>query len=201
MTTRNRILSATVLLAVTSGLVYWIVKPKASNSVAGQAQTSADAPPNPAHELASLEESLRQSPNHVPILLRLAEMKHQAGKISEAITHLQSAVKAEPANVDARLELGRLLFESKDIDGALQVTNEILKSDPKNVDALYNIGAIYGNLGKEELAREYWGRAIAAAPDSESGRKAKAGMDQLRGQTVPQVSLPASLPAGHPPMK
>jgi len=201
MTSRNRILSATVLLAITSGLVYWIVKPKSSPPGAGQTQDASAAPANPAHELAALEESLRQSPNHVPILLRLAEMKHQAGKTAEAITHLQAAVKAEPANVDARLELGRLLFEEKDVDGALQVTDAILKSDPNNVDALYNIGAIYGNLGKEEMAREYWSRAIAAAPDSESGRKAKAGMEQLRGPTTPQVSLPASLPAGHPPTK
>ena len=130
MTSRNRILSATVLLAITSGLVYWIVKPKSSPPGAGQTQDASAAPANPAHELAALEESLRQSPNHVPILLRLAEMKHQAGKTAEAITHLQAAVKAEPANVDARLELGRLLFEEKDVDGALQVTDAILKSDP-----------------------------------------------------------------------
>ncbi|MEP7367035.1 MAG: tetratricopeptide repeat protein, partial [Acidobacteriota bacterium] len=188
MTTRNRILTATTLFVIVAGLVYLIAKPKGAKEPTAPSSMPASAPENSAHELASLEESLQKSPDHVPILLRLAELKHKAGETAQATAHLRAAVKAEPKNVEARLELGKLLFESKDIDGAIQETNEILKIDPKNVDALYNIGAIYGNLGKDGLAREYWSRAIVAAPDSESGRKAKSGLQQLT--SVPPVSLP-----------
>jgi tetratricopeptide (TPR) repeat protein len=195
MTTRNRILSATVLFVIVAGLVYLITKPKGAREAMAPAAMPAIGPENAAHELASLEESLQKSPGHVPILLRLAELRHKAGETTQAIAHLRAAVKSEPENAEARLELGKLLFESKDIDGAIRETNEILKIDPNNVDALYNLGAIYGNLGKDGLAREYWNRAIVAAPDSESGRKAKSGLQQLTS------TPPATLPSGHPPVR
>lgn len=40
-----------------------------------------------------------------------------------------------------------------------------------------------------------WNRAIVAAPDSESGRKAKSGLQQLTS------TPPATLPSGHPPVR
>jgi tetratricopeptide (TPR) repeat protein len=133
---------------------------------------------NPAHEIAALEESLKKSPGHVPILFRLAEIERSAGKPARAAAHLREIVSKEPNNVEARLELGRALYEAGDIDGALHETKQILVDDANNVDALYNLGAIHGNLNQNQLAREYWTRA-AAAPSSESGKRAQDSLKQL----------------------
>jgi tetratricopeptide (TPR) repeat protein len=138
-------------------------------------------PPKREEELKSLEGSLKQNPDHAPILLRMAQLKRDMGKLPEAVEHLREAVKADPKNRDARLELGRLLFDTGDVQGAIRETEQLLELDPANVDGLYNLGAIYGNLGQDDRARQYWRKAAATAPDSESGRRAREALKQIGG--------------------
>ena len=44
---------------------------------------------------------------------------------------------------------------------------------------IYNIGAIYANLGKTDLARQYWTNAVATDPNSDSGRKSAAALTRI----------------------
>jgi len=133
------------------------------------------------HELKALATSLKQNPDHAPILVRMAQLSREQGNTSEAVRHLKEAVQSDPKNREARLELGRALFDSGDVEGALRETQRLLDLDPSDIDGLYNMGAIYGNLGKDERAREYWKKAVAAGPDSESGRRARDGLKQIGG--------------------
>ncbi len=133
------------------------------------------------HELRVLETSLKQNPDHAPILVRMAQVSRDLGKPAESLRHLQEAVKADPKNPAARLELGRALFESGDVQGAIRETEQLIRLDPGNTDGLYNLGAIYGNLGQDDRAREYWKKAVSIDPDSESGRRAQNALKQLGG--------------------
>ena len=133
------------------------------------------------HELKALKSSLQQHPDHAPILLRMAQVAQGLGKHDEAVLHLREAVAADPKNRDARLELGRALFDSGDVHGAIQETQRLLELDPLDVDGLYNLGAIYGNLGQYDRAREYWRKAAAVNPDSEGSRRAEAALKQIGG--------------------
>ena len=142
------------------------------------------------HELIALRGELSKNPNHIPILLRMAQVSGILGRQAEGIEHLREAARIEPSKPEVLLELGRVLHETGDITGALTETRRVLELDPSNVDGLYNLGAIYGNMMQDELAREYWTRAVSLAPDSDSGRLAAAGLDRL----VP-ANHPA-LPAG-----
>ena len=74
-----------------------------------------------------------------------------------------------------------MLFETGDIDGAIHETEQLLEIDPLNIDGLYNLGAIYGNLGKDELARQYWTKAAAVDPTSESSKRARRALEQIGG--------------------
>ncbi|HWP86081.1 MAG TPA: tetratricopeptide repeat protein, partial [Terriglobia bacterium] len=56
----------------------------------------------------------------------------------------------------------------------------LLANDPQNAEALYNLGAIYANQKDAARARQYWSRAIASDPQSESGQKARQGLETLR---------------------
>lgn len=140
---------------------------------------SADA----GHEVKMLNSALKKSPNHVPILLRLAKVASDSGRSTEAIDRLQEAVRVEPNNVEARLDLGKLLFEKGDVWAAIEQNQAILKTKPNQPDALYNLGAIYGNMGNANLAEHYWSRLLAANPESESGRRARGMMDLLRKES------------------
>lgn len=138
-----------------------------------------DSPPSSELELKELESSLKRNPEHIPILLRMAQVSRELGKRDEALDHLRQVLNMDAKNRDARLELGRVLFEAGDVDGAIRETEQLLKLDPANTDGLYNLGAIYGNIGREDRAREYWTKVVAIAPDSESGKRAKNALDQL----------------------
>lgn len=140
---------------------------------------SANAKADQAHEWRSLQEELKKKPGHAPILFRMAEIARAQGKPKEAADALGQILAQEASNVEARLELGRVLFEAGDIQGAIRETDQILRANPRHVDALYNLGAIYGNTGREDLARKYWAQAVAADPASPSGRQAKEALGRL----------------------
>jgi tetratricopeptide (TPR) repeat protein len=154
-------------------------------SLRTEAKRATVAPPSQAastnkqHEAIFLAEALKKQPDHTPVLMRMAQLSEESGKHTEAARNLREVVQREPANIDARLELGKALFEAGDIQGAIEQTKAILDRQPDHADALYNLGAIYGNVGNAELAREYWGRLIAAKPQTESAQRAKRMMAQL----------------------
>ena len=132
------------------------------------------------HELKALMSELEKNKDHAPVLVRIAQISRETGKLSESVRYLREAVDAEPKNREARLELGRALFETGDVEGAIRESEALLQIDPNNIDGLYNLGAIYGNLGQDQRAREYWEKAIAVGPDSDSGRRAKENLQKLR---------------------
>lgn len=174
------LISIGISLAVTAGVVWMLnTAQKSKEAPAVKQEAMADAPNNAAHELASLEAQREKNPNHPPILLRMAELKRTSGKPKEAVEILSALVKAEPKLVDAHLELGRALYESGDPEAALAATKKVLEIEPKQTDALYNIGAIYGNLGRDEMAKQYFNEAVKANESSESGKQAKAALAQL----------------------
>jgi tetratricopeptide (TPR) repeat protein len=136
---------------------------------------------NPAHELKELAVQLQKKPGHLPVLMRMAQLEHDQGKLTEAEAHLREALAAEPANADVHLELGLVLYEKGDKNEALKETEQALAINPKHADALYNMGAIHANLGDTGRARSYWEKLIASAPESESGKKAREALGRLDG--------------------
>ncbi len=131
------------------------------------------------HEALALEAQLQKKPDHVPILTRLAQIARENGKPAEAIPYLRKIVSLEPKNAEAHLELGRDLYDTGDVAGALEQTNQVLAAEPNNADALYNMGAIYANSNKIDVARDYWKRAAASDPASDSGKRAADSLQRL----------------------
>ena len=188
-----------VSLAVIIGIVYVRSQPFSGPSPEPEVSTTARTPskypnlwleaadklnalPSTAdqeHELAGLRDQLKKNPNHTPVLLRMAEVARGLGKTAESIDYLTQAISGDPGNVEARLELGRELFETGKVDKAIEVTKQILEKKPGNVDALYNLGAIYGNLGQDDIARQYFQKAVASDSESTSGKNAKKGLETL----------------------
>jgi cytochrome c-type biogenesis protein CcmH/NrfG len=136
---------------------------------------------SPDHELKALAMQLRKKPGHTPVLMRMAQLERESGKLNDAAGHLREAVKSEPSNLDARVELGRVLYEGGDVDGAIAETEKVLASNPGQVDALYNLGAIHANLGDSRQARAYWAKAVEADSAADSGRKAREALAKLGG--------------------
>jgi len=175
----TKALIVSILVALVAGAGMWVALNRKVPPDKSPAASTPAAPPNPAHEKASLEEQLKKKPGHAPVLLRLAQIDLEQNQPAEARRRLEELLKAEPTNVEALLELGRACYAAEDLPCAIAETGKILEQDPKHPDALYNLGAILANQGQAAKAREYWTRAVQAAPDSDSGRKAAAALKQL----------------------
>ena len=178
---KRKVIIAIVPLAIGIGTLLLLHKMMSPRSESSPAKTEAQpaVPQNPAHERAALEEELRKKPGHPPILLRLAELERDAGRPAGAVSYLHQILDQDSKNEDARLELGRMLYDSGDIEGALKETKQLLADHPDQVDGLYNLGAIYANQNRLDLAREYWSKAVATAPTSDSGGRAKDSLAKL----------------------
>jgi tetratricopeptide (TPR) repeat protein len=178
---KRKVIIAVVPLAIGVGTLLVLNKmmsPRSESSPA-KAETKSAAPQNPAHERAALEEELKKKPGHPPILLRLAEMERDAGRPAGAVPYLRQILELDSKNEDARLELGRTLYDAGDVEGALKETQQLLADHPNQVDGLYNLGAIYANQNRVDKAREYWSKAVAAAPTSDSGARARESLAKL----------------------
>jgi cytochrome c-type biogenesis protein CcmH/NrfG len=169
---------AAASLAVMIAAALWFGMSRKAAPVV-QTPTMPSAPPNAAHEKASLEEQLRKKPGHAPVLLRLAQLAMERGEPAEARRRLEELLKTEPKNLEALLELGRACYELNDLPCAIAETGKVLAADGNHVDALYNMGAIHANTGDAAKARQYWRKAVQSAPDSDSGRKSAAAIKQL----------------------
>lgn len=184
-------------------------EPSSQGSTVPPSEANFDHPPvapmnADANDAASLEEALEKNPAHAPILLRMAELALSSGDPEGAAEHLRKAVAIDANDLDARLELGRALYESGDKEGSIRETEALLQLAPDHVDALYNLGAIYANQGKSDAAIGYWAQAVAAAPQSPSGRSAQAGLNVLMGQgrQIPDIpehrGLQSQVPTAQP---
>jgi tetratricopeptide (TPR) repeat protein len=178
---KRKVIIAVVPLAIGVGTLLVLNKMMSpgSKSSPATAATQSAVPENPAHERAALEEELQKKPGHPPILLRLAELEREAGRPSGAVPYLRQILEQDSKNEDARLELGRMLYDTGDVEGALKETKQLLVDHPDQVDGLYNLGAIYANQNRLDLAREYWSKAIATAPTSDSGARARDSLAKL----------------------
>jgi tetratricopeptide (TPR) repeat protein len=174
---RKYLLLGLFLALVGGGTVFlWRVASRAETGAAPRQTVIQD---NPDHELKELSVELEKKPGHTPILMRIAQIEHDQGKLEDAASHLRQVLKSEPANADAHLELGRVLYEKGDRAGGTAETERALAINPKHVDALYNLGAIYANAGDIERARSYWRSAMNADPKSDSGKQARQSLAKL----------------------
>ena len=135
---------------------------------------------NTAHEKVFLDEQLRRSPKHTPIVLRLAQIERKEGDLAGARRQLEEAVAADGSQVDLRLELGLVCSEMGDIAAAEEQNREVLRLVPGQPDALYNLGAIAANRGDSRQARQYWMSAVANGKSSDAAAKSLAGIQRLQ---------------------
>jgi tetratricopeptide (TPR) repeat protein len=165
-----------VLIGAVS-LFFWRVTSQGESPAPARQKVVQD---NPDHELKELSVQIQKKPGHTPILMRMAQIEHDQGKLADAAGHLREVVKNEPNNAEAHLDLGRVLYEKGDWPEAISETEKAIAVDPKQVDALYNLGAIYANAGNTERARSYWKTAMDTAPQSDSGKKARDSLTRLQ---------------------
>ena len=95
----------------------------------------------------------------------LAVALGQAGKIPEAIEHLEQVLRIKPDDAEACNILGAALMESGRLPEAIEHLEQALRLKPDYADAHYNLGTALGRAGRLPEAIEHLEHALRIKPD------------------------------------
>ncbi|MAT29017.1 MAG: hypothetical protein CMN29_29340 [Sandaracinus sp.] len=126
--------------------------------------------------IASLARVVRQTPNHVPTLRRLADYYARDGQWAEAAEHLTRLVQLAPDQdvlLKAHLDLARIWAEELgDGSRALVSLQAVLTVEPRHAEALTQLAELHEREGRTGEAAETAHDLLGAFPDAGPGRAA-----------------------------
>ncbi len=102
-----------------------------------------------------LKRMLQESPNDVPVLLKLANLYHDAAMWEPAAGYYARVVELEPPNADTLTDLGVCYRGLRRFDEALAAFERAHNLDPAHWQSLYNTVVVAGfDVNRLELAQE-----------------------------------------------
>jgi tetratricopeptide (TPR) repeat protein len=142
---------------------------------------AASAPALDTQRVAELEKIASAEPGNATVRVEIANLYFNAERFDQAAPWYEASLKINPKDVNASTDLGVCYYYTQQDDRALAQFEHSLAIDPKHVKTLFNQGIVRA-FGKQDIqgATESWQRVIAAAPDSEEGKKAKQILDGLK---------------------
>jgi uncharacterized protein (TIGR02996 family) len=125
---------------------------------------------------ATLLESIRKDPYHLPSYTALVEVLRHTGDFETGRRMLLAALAANPDGVYIRLTYADLLFFHGDRDDAVVQCRAALLRDPGNFDALRRLVSLYAGEGKKDDAVELMKEARRTQPMNFENNMALAGI-------------------------
>src|SRR5579871_825584 len=95
---RKKWVGMAVSVVLIGGISMFLVKVIQRSEGPAASRPAPVAADNPEHELKALALELEKKPGHAPILLRMAQLERDKGKLDDAASHLREAVKTEPSS-------------------------------------------------------------------------------------------------------
>jgi DNA-binding response OmpR family regulator len=103
--------------------------------------------------------------NDVDRALEQAVDSYKAGRIDEAISHLQRGIAIDPLAFRLRFQLGLLFGRRGQVYEAVSELETAVSVNPQHFPAVKNLAILYQKAGFRNKAVETWERALALAPD------------------------------------
>lgn len=128
--------------------------------------------------LESIQQVLRESPNHMPSVLLAGMVQFALGATQQAEQHFKRYLEATPGDPYASRLLVAALLKNGDADRAIKSLAPLLKSGEKDAQLLTLAGEAYLRAKDFSRATEYFEQANAIAPDT-AGIKTALGMSRL----------------------
>ena len=98
--------------------------------------------------------ALRENPQDVKAILRLAEIDAQNGHAEQAFGEYSRAVELQPNDADAKLGLAKAFLDRNQQDKALPLLQEAVQLEPTNATAHYRLANLYRQMGKTDEAKQ-----------------------------------------------
>ncbi len=121
--------------------------------------------------LKSLDELIKQSPNHAGAMAFKGMIYEKQGKMDDAMRSYKEAIKIDPNNFVAGNNLAYMLAEQgSDLNTALSLAQMARKSQPENPSTADTLGWVYYKLGNYLLARDQALFAVSKQPNDMVGQ-------------------------------
>lgn len=102
--------------------------------------------------------------------LHLGVEAYRAGRLEEAISHLQRGISIDPLAYRLHFHLGLLYGKSGQVFEAISELEAAMDLNSKHFAASKNLAILYQKAGFRNKAAETWERALRLAPDDETRR-------------------------------
>jgi tetratricopeptide (TPR) repeat protein len=115
-------------------------------------------------EFTLYEDTLKKSPDCWMAHTNLGKVLVDAGRLQEAMDHLQQALRIKSDNVSAYNDLGNVLVQMGRVQEAMEYYRKALSIKPDYPQALNNLGNALVEAGRPEEAIEYCQKALRLDP-------------------------------------
>ncbi len=104
---------------------------------------------------------------------------YKAGRIEEAIDHLQRGITIDPLAYRLHFHLGLLYGKQNKTYEAISELETALEINPRHFPAVKNLAVLYQKAGFRNKAAEMWQRSLLLAPDEDTRQSIKQHLLQL----------------------
>ena len=120
-----------------------------------------------------LENKVRTNPNDKESIIKLANLLQDSGLFERAITFYKKYMELEPRDPNARVDMGICYYNLNDFQSAIKEMETALKFQPEHQIAHLNLGIVNLSAGNVAASKEWFTKAVAINPDSETGKRAQ----------------------------
>ena len=113
---------------------------------------------------ATFLECLRESPDHLDVLIELGNLALATGHRSAARSAYRRAVQCHPANAIAHVNLGNVYLQDRDPDAARIEFDAALAIDSDIAAAHQGLARVHEESGDSDLARRHRDRGFSGSP-------------------------------------
>ena len=137
------------------------------------------AAPDPANQIAELEQVVQAHPKDVQAIVALGNHYFDAQRFADAAFRYDQALALDPGNPDVRTDFGTTRLYQKQPMEAISAYRQVLETHPRHVNARVNLGLAYKSLGQSEKAAAEWHDALALTEDPAIKTKVKGLLGDL----------------------
>ena len=156
-----------------------VAAPAASAGNTGQPPAP---PPVDEARVAELQKVASAEPKNVAVRTELGNLYFDSERFEQAIPWYEGALKLAPTSVEVSTDLGVAYLYTQQTDRAIAQFENSVSIDPKHLKTWLNIGIakamVKGDVAGGEAA---WNKVIEIAPGSEEAKRAKQGIEALKG--------------------
>ena len=136
--------------------------------------------------LSTLEDANEMIPNHVELMLELANLQFILKQYEEALKTINKVLSIQPGNAKAYLILGLMFKESGDTARAINSLQTAVENDPELTEVWLLLGNTFEEMGNP-IALRYYDNAVQLEPENPTTRHSRAFYLQNHGNVAAAI--------------